>query len=134
MRGGVRCNASPQQAQEIHSYIRSKVAESYGQKLADSLQILYGGSVKPSNAQELFAEPDIMLLDEPTNDLDVNTLRALEEALNEFVGTAVVISHDRWFLDRLCDSIIAFEGDGNVVYHDGSYSSYEKDRERRRKN
>lgn len=85
-------------------------------------------------ARELKRRHNVLMLDEPTNDLDVDTLRSLEEALATFEGALMVISHDRWFLDRLCDSIIAFEGDGNVVYHDGSYSSYEKDRERRRKN
>jgi len=71
------------------------------------------------------------MLDEPTNDLDVNTLRSLEEALAEYEGCMMVISHDRWFLDRLCDSIIAFEGDGQVVYFEGSYGEYELDRQKR---
>ncbi len=74
---------------------------------------------------------NVLLLDEPTNDLDVNTLRALEEALQEFAGCAVVISHDRWFLDRIATNILAFEGDSNVVWFDGNYSQYEEDRKRR---
>jgi ATP-binding cassette ChvD family protein len=74
---------------------------------------------------------NVLLLDEPTNDLDVNTLRALEEALENFAGCAVVISHDRWFLDRIATHILAFEGDSTVVYFDGNYSEYEADRKRR---
>ena len=74
---------------------------------------------------------NVLLLDEPTNDLDVNTLRALEEALESFAGCAVVISHDRWFLDRIATHILAFEGDSTVVYFDGNYSEYEADRKSR---
>jgi ATPase subunit of ABC transporter with duplicated ATPase domains len=74
---------------------------------------------------------NVLLLDEPTNDLDVNTLRALEEALENFAGCAVVISHDRWFLDRIATHILAFEGDSNVVWFDGNYSEYEADRKTR---
>jgi ATP-binding cassette ChvD family protein len=74
---------------------------------------------------------NVLLLDEPTNDLDVNTLRALEEALLNFAGCAVVISHDRWFLDRIATHILAFEGDSQVVWFDGNYSQYEEDRRKR---
>lgn len=74
---------------------------------------------------------NVLLLDEPTNDLDVNTLRALEEALDNFGGCAVVISHDRWFLDRLATHILAFEGDSKVVWFEGNYSDYDKDRKKR---
>ena len=74
---------------------------------------------------------NVLLLDEPTNDIDVNTLRALEEGLENFAGCAVVISHDRWFLDRICTHIIAFEGDGNVYSFEGSYSEYEENKMRR---
>ena len=74
---------------------------------------------------------NVLLLDEPTNDLDVNTLRALEEALENFAGCAVVISHDRWFLDRVATHILAFEGDSKVVWFDGNYSEYEADRKAR---
>jgi len=74
---------------------------------------------------------NVLLLDEPTNDLDVNTLRALEEALENFGGCAVVISHDRWFLDRIATHILAFEGDSQVVWFEGNYSDYEKDRKAR---
>jgi len=71
---------------------------------------------------------NVILLDEPTNDLDVNTMRALEEALENFAGCAVVISHDRWFLDRIATHILAFEGESSVVWFDGNYSEYEEDR------
>ena len=74
---------------------------------------------------------NVLLLDEPTNDLDVNTMRALEEALENFAGCAVVISHDRWFLDRIATHILAFEGDSSVVFFDGNYSEYEEDRRKR---
>lgn len=74
---------------------------------------------------------NVLLLDEPTNDLDVETLRALEEALETFAGCAVVISHDRFFLDRLCTHILAFEGDSHVEWFEGNYESYEEDKRRR---
>ena len=76
-------------------------------------------------------EGNVLLLDEPTNDIDVNTLRALEEGLESFAGCAVVISHDRWFLDRICTHILAFEGDGNVFYFEGSYTEYESNKAQR---
>ena len=76
-------------------------------------------------AMALKEEGNVLLLDEPTNDIDVNTLRALEEGLEQFAGCAVVISHDRWFLDRICTHILAFEGDGNVFFFEGSYTDYE---------
>ena len=74
----------------------------------------------------LLQQPDVLLLDEPTNDIDVNTLRALEEGLENFAGCAVVVSHDRWFLDRICTHILSFEGDSNVVFYEGTYSEYEE--------
>jgi len=82
-------------------------------------------------ALTLRQEANVLLLDEPTNDLDVNTLRSLEEGLNNFAGCAVIISHDRWFLDRVCTHILAFEGDSNVVYFEGGYSDYEENRKKR---
>ena len=82
-------------------------------------------------ARMLKEEANVLLLDEPTNDLDVNTMRALEEALENFAGCAVVISHDRWFLDRIATHILAFEGDSKVVWFDGNYSEYEADRRER---
>ncbi len=77
-------------------------------------------------AMALKEEGNVLLLDEPTNDIDVNTLRALEEGLDDFAGCAVVVSHDRWFLDRICTHILSFEGDGQVVFYQGSYSDYEE--------
>ena len=82
-------------------------------------------------AMALKEEGNVLLLDEPTNDIDVNTLRALEEGLEAFAGCAVVISHDRWFLDRICTHILAFEGDGNVFFFEGSYTDYEANRLKR---
>lgn len=76
-------------------------------------------------AMALKEEGNVLLLDEPTNDIDVNTLRALEEGLEDFAGCAVVVSHDRWFLDRICTHILSFEGDGKVVFYQGTYSDYE---------
>lgn len=82
-------------------------------------------------ALTLKAEANVLLLDEPTNDIDVNTLRALEEGLENFAGCAVVISHDRWFLDRICTHILAFEGNSEVFYFEGSYSEYEENKKAR---
>ncbi|MCA0446590.1 MAG: energy-dependent translational throttle protein EttA [Bacteroidetes bacterium] len=82
-------------------------------------------------AKVLKSGANVLLLDEPTNDLDVNTLRALEDALMNFAGCAVVISHDRWFLDRICTHILAFEGDSSVIWFDGNYSEYEANRKQR---
>lgn len=82
-------------------------------------------------ALALKQEGNVLLLDEPTNDIDVNTLRALEEGLEAFAGCAVVISHDRWFLDRICTHILAFEGDGNVFFFEGSYTDYEVNKAKR---
>lgn len=82
-------------------------------------------------ALALKAEANVLLLDEPTNDIDVNTLRALEEGLENFAGCAVVISHDRWFLDRICTHILAFEGNSDVFYFEGSYSEYEENKKMR---
>ncbi len=82
-------------------------------------------------ARMLKQEANVLLLDEPTNDLDVNTMRAMEEALENFAGCAVIISHDRWFLDRVATHILAFEGDSKVVWFDGNYSEYESERKKR---
>jgi ATP-binding cassette ChvD family protein len=82
-------------------------------------------------AKMLREEANVLLLDEPTNDLDVNTLRALEEGLENFGGCAVVISHDRWFLDRIATHILAFEGDSQVIWYEGNYSEYDEDRKKR---
>ena len=97
-----------------------------------SLDKLSGGERNRVHlARMLKEEANVILLDEPTNDLDVNTMRALEEALVSFAGCAVVISHDRWFLDRIATHILAFEGDSQVMWFEGDYSAYEADRHRR---
>ncbi len=94
--------------------------------------MLSGGERNRVHLAKMLKEgANVLLLDEPTNDLDVNTLRALEEALDSFAGCAVVISHDRWFLDRIATHILAFEGDSKVVWFDGNYSEYEADRKTR---
>ena len=82
-------------------------------------------------AKMLKAGANVILLDEPTNDLDVDTLRALEEALLNFAGCAVVISHDRWFLDRIATHILSFEGDSHVEWFEGNFQAYEEDKKRR---
>lgn len=95
--------------------------------------MLSGGERNRVHLAKMLKEgANVLLLDEPTNDLDVNTLRALEEALENFAGCAVVISHDRWFLDRIATHILAFEGDSNVVFFDGNYSQYEEDYHKRK--
>ncbi|MBI5162665.1 MAG: energy-dependent translational throttle protein EttA [Magnetospirillum sp.] len=94
--------------------------------------VLSGGERNRVHLAKMLSRPaNVILLDEPTNDLDVDTLRSLEEALEEFPGCAVVISHDRWFLDRLATHILAFEGDSQVVWFEGNYQDYEADRKRR---
>lgn len=96
------------------------------------LGMLSGGERNRVHLAKMLKEgANLLLLDEPTNDLDVNTMRALEEALENFAGCAVVISHDRWFLDRIATHILAFEGDSAVVFFDGNYSEYEEDRKKR---
>ncbi len=96
------------------------------------LGMLSGGERNRVHMARMLREgANVLLLDEPTNDLDVNTMRALEEALENFAGCAVVISHDRWFLDRIATHILAFEGDSSVVFFDGNYSEYEEDRKKR---
>ena len=103
-----------------------------GQDQGKTAGVLSGGERNRLHlALTLKSEANVLLLDEPTNDIDVNTLRALEEGLDNFAGCAVVISHDRWFLDRICTHIIAFEGDGNVFSFEGSYSDYEENKMRR---
>ncbi len=103
-----------------------------GQDQQKKVNMLSGGERNRVHlARMLKSGANVILLDEPTNDLDVNTLRALEEALEHFAGCAVIISHDRWFLDRIATHILAFEGDSQVVWCEGNYSDYEADRKRR---
>jgi energy-dependent translational throttle protein EttA len=103
-----------------------------GQDQQKKVSLLSGGERNRVHLARILKEgANVLLLDEPTNDLDVNTMRALEEALETFAGCAVVISHDRWFLDRIATHILAFEGDSKVVWFDGNYSEYEADRKAR---
>ena len=105
----------------------------FGGEASDKkVKVLSGGERNRLHlAMALKEEGNVLLLDEPTNDIDVNTLRALEEGLENFAGCAVVISHDRWFLDRICTHILAFEGDSKVFYFEGSYSEYEENKKKR---
>ncbi|MBA3663251.1 MAG: energy-dependent translational throttle protein EttA [Bacteroidetes bacterium] len=103
-----------------------------GSDQGKKVSVLSGGERNRLHlAMALKQEGNVLLLDEPTNDLDVNTLRALEEGLENFAGCAVIISHDRWFLDRVCTHILAFEGDSSVIYFEGGYSEYEENRKKR---
>lgn len=103
-----------------------------GQDQQKKVSLLSGGERNRVHLARMLKEgANVLLLDEPTNDLDVNTMRALEEALETFAGCAVVISHDRWFLDRIATHILAFEGDSKVVWFDGNYSEFEADRKSR---
>lgn len=96
------------------------------------IEVLSGGERNRLHlALTLRQEANVLLLDEPNNDLDVNTMRALEEALDDFAGCAVIISHDRWFLDRVATHILAFEGDATVVFFEGGFSEYEENRKKR---
>ncbi|OUR90746.1 energy-dependent translational throttle protein EttA [Flavobacteriales bacterium 34_180_T64] len=103
-----------------------------GSEQNKKVKLLSGGERNRLHlAMTLKEEGNVLLLDEPTNDLDVNTLRALEEGLENFAGCAVVISHDRWFLDRICTHILAFEGDSQVYFFEGSFSDYEENKKKR---
>ena len=103
-----------------------------GQDQGKKCGVLSGGERNRLHlALTLLSEANVLLLDEPTNDIDVNTLRALEEAIEDFAGCCVIISHDRWFLDRVCTHILAFEGDGQVYYFEGGYSEYEENKKKR---
>ncbi len=103
-----------------------------GSDQSKKVGILSGGERNRLHlAMTLMTEANVLLLDEPTNDIDINTLRALEEGIESFAGCAVVISHDRWFLDRICTHILAFEGDSEVVWFEGSYSEYEENKRKR---
>lgn len=103
-----------------------------GQDQQKKAEVLSGGERNRLHlARMLKSGANVLLLDEPTNDIDVNTMRALEDALDNFAGCVLVISHDRWFLDRIATHIMAFEGDSSVVFFDGNYSEYEADRKKR---
>jgi ATPase subunit of ABC transporter with duplicated ATPase domains len=103
-----------------------------GSEQQKKVGLMSGGQRNRVHLAKILKEgANVLLLDEPTNDLDVNTLRALEEALENFAGCAVVISHDRWFLDRIATHILAFEGDSKVIWFDGNYSEYAEDRKKR---
>lgn len=103
-----------------------------GNEQNKKVKLLSGGERNRLHlAMTLKEEGNVLLLDEPTNDLDVNTLRALEEGLENFAGCAVIISHDRWFLDRICTHILAFEGDSQVYFFEGSFSDYEENKKKR---
>jgi len=103
-----------------------------GSEQNKKVKLLSGGERNRLHlAMTLKEEGNVLLLDEPTNDLDVNTLRALEEGLENFAGCAVVISHDRWFLDRICTHILAFEGNSEVYFYEGSFSEYEENKRKR---
>ena len=103
-----------------------------GSEQNKKVKLLSGGERNRLHlAMTLKEEGNVLLLDEPTNDLDINTLRALEEGLENFAGCAVVISHDRWFLDRICTHILAFEGDSQVYFFEGSFSDYEENKKKR---
>jgi ATPase subunit of ABC transporter with duplicated ATPase domains len=103
-----------------------------GQDQQKHVGVLSGGERNRVHLAKMLKEgANVLLLDEPTNDLDINTIRALEDAIENFAGCAVIISHDRWFLDRVATHILAFEGDSKVVFFDGNFSDYEADRKRR---
>jgi ATPase subunit of ABC transporter with duplicated ATPase domains len=103
-----------------------------GQDQQKKVGVLSGGERNRVHLAKMLKEgANVLLLDEPTNDLDVNTMRALEEALENFAGCAIVISHDRWFLDRVATHILAFEGDSRVYFFDGNFSEYEEDKRKR---
>ena len=84
-----------------------------------------------SNCRKVATSPNLLLLDEPTNDLDIETLRALEDAVLEFAGCVIVVSHDRFFMDRLCTHILSFEGESNMTFFEGNFNDYEDDKKRR---
>src|SRR5437899_5995988 len=103
-----------------------------GQDQQKKVGTLSGGERNRVHLASVLKEgANVLLLDEPTNDLDVNTMRALEEALENFAGCAIVISHDRWFLDRVATHILAFEGDSRVYWFDGNFTEYEEDKRKR---
>ena len=121
----------PQEVKVVSKGLFKVVLEDDTKQLEEVVVVGYGQQKKAMLAYALALHTPLTLLDEPTNDIDVNTLRALEEGLENFAGCAVVISHDRWFLDRICTHILAFEGDSKVFYFEGSYSEYEENKKKR---
>ena len=120
------------QAEDCLARLRVLVQFQRSRRSSARSATLSGGERNRVHLAELLKKgSNLLLLDEPTNDLDVDTLRALEEALLNFAGCAVVISHDRWFLDRIATHMLAFEGDSEVVWFEGNYQDYEADRKRR---
>jgi ATPase subunit of ABC transporter with duplicated ATPase domains len=118
--------------QEVNSRAYAAAFNFRGPDQQKKIGVLSGGERNRLHLAKLLRSGgNVLLLDEPTNDLDVDTLRALEEALLDFAGCAVVISHDRWFLDRIATHMLAFEGDSQVVWFEGNYQDYEADRRRR---
>jgi ATPase subunit of ABC transporter with duplicated ATPase domains len=118
--------------QEVNSRAYAAAFNFRGSDQQKKIGVLSGGERNRLHLAKLLRSGgNVLLLDEPTNDLDVDTLRTLEEALLDFAGCAVVISHDRWFLDRIATHMLAFEGDSQVVWFEGNYQDYEADRRRR---
>ena len=115
--------------EEIEKILKAFEMDDKQDKLGNELS--KGMMQKVSICCALAVKPEVILLDEPTNDIDVNTMRALEDGLENFAGCVLVVSHDRWFLDRIATHIMAFEGDSSVVFFDGNYSEYEEDRKKR---
>ena len=108
------------------------LAYAHAQRWHQRVAALSGGERRRLQMLEVLArQPNFLLLDEPTNDIDVDTLRALEEGIESFAGCAVVISHDRYFLDRICTHILAFEGDSQLYWFEGTYSEYEENKRKR---
>ena len=118
----------------VRGFVQQQQVAADGQRLGQQkpVKFLSGGERnRLLLAKTLTVGGNLLLLDEPTNDLDVDTLRALEEALEDFAGCAVIISHDRWFLDRIATHILAFEGESHVEWFEGNFQDYEEDKKRR---
>ena len=111
--------------------VRSSYRLRISRRKVDVPPVSGGRRNRVHTARMLKSGANVILLDEPTNDIDVNTMRALEDGLENFAGCVLVVSHDRWFLDRIATHIMAFEGDSSVVFFDGNYSEYEEDRKKR---
>ena len=135
---GGQCSRVTKGNDKCNKYEMSQVYQFYGftyysmDDVDKSIRVLSGGERgRLQLACTLKQGANVLLLDEPSNDLDVETLRALEEALLTYPGCAMIISHDRWFLERICTHILAYEGDSQVTFFDGNYTEYEEDRKAR---